>query len=434
MRASEFRSRHPDMALPCVRVLRAKWALLTLIALSVVLSACVRQAPAPLPQDAYIWQRKWTPAVPSAMRASGNLVRTWHVLAAELDAPGNWTDIAPDWTALKSGRQVVMVLRIDGQLNDLQGPASIRHALTLLQRWRQAGVQVTGLEIDHDCATARLPAYAQFLTRLRQQLDNDISLSITALPTWLESPALDALLAASDEAVLQVHAVMNPRLGLFDAQRASAWLSAFGQRTDHPWRVALPSYGTRVAWDKNGRLTGIESEAPPMPTAAADDVSNELIARPEAMAAFVAELEQAPPHGLRGIVWFRLPTEDDARAWSLPTWRAVLARQPLLPNLQVLTQAATGAGGDTDNANATHPALRDIVLVNTGNADASLPLTVRLDRDCGSADGINGYALETDQQGMYLQRTRDGLLRAGRQRNIGWLLCRQKNNPLHVQS
>lgn len=379
------------------------------------------------------------------MQASDGLVGAWRVLAAELDGADRWTGITPDWNALIADkRPVIMVVRINGQLDELRGSAS-RSASTsasgsalesaseaapiaqidaAIKRWRQAGVPIAGVEIDHDCATARLPAYAHFLIALRKQLPPATKLSITALPTWLESPVLDSLLAAADESVLQVHAVLNPRQGLFDAKRARAWLAAFAEHTDRPWRVALPTYGTRVAWDANGNIAGIESERPTL-TTAGSAAASELVAQPAAMAAFVSQIERDRPRGMAGIVWFRLPTTDDARAWSLPTWRAVLARQPLQAGVTVVAQADAGQA---------NPALRDVILVNTGGADTALPLSIRLDGRCRNGDGINGYALETDAQGMYLRRTQDGLLRAGRQRRIGWLVCPREEITFHVQS
>lgn len=47
------------------------------------------QAASPLPDDAYIWQRKWTPEVTGAMHASADLVHGWHVLAAEYVKAGD---------------------------------------------------------------------------------------------------------------------------------------------------------------------------------------------------------------------------------------------------------------------------------------------------------------------------------------------------------
>jgi hypothetical protein len=295
-----------------------------------------------------------------------------------------------------------------------------QHISDLLARWRAAGIQVAGLEIDHDCASARLPGYASFLGTLRAALPAGMSLSITALPTWLDSPALDALLALPDEVVLQVHAVLNPRQGLFDPKRARDWLDKFSRRAQRPWYVALPTYGTRVAWSPDGRIANIESESTTLATTA---VMNELVAAPQTIAGFVAQLERERPAQLAGIVWFRLPTDEDARAWSLPTWLAVLQRQALKPDLQLQLQPAPDS------------VARNVVLINAGNADIALPRVLRINpaAACRSGDGINGYAFESDAQGRYLRRTRDGLLRAGRQRNVGWLNCQQESVALHVE-
>ena len=156
--------------------------------------------------------------------------------------------------------------------------------------------------------------------------------------------------------MLQVHAVLSPTRGLFDAKRAQAWLDAYAAQTRKPWRVALPAYGSRVAWDDEGRIAAVESEQPALMPGGR---SAELLVTPADMAAFVSRIEDRRPPGLAGIVWFRLPTRVDARAWSLPTWRAVLARQPLRPALSVSAQAAGGA--------------RDLILANAGDADAAPP-------------------------------------------------------------
>jgi hypothetical protein len=101
------------------------------------------------------------------------------------------------------------------------------------------------------------------------------------------------------------------------------------------------------------------------------------MAEPQVMARFVAEVEAAPPPGLAGLVWFRLPTGDDRRAWSLSTWLAVLERKPLKGGLAV--QLVAGQS----NAPA------DIRIDNAGNADLPLPLRVRLaPRDAASSGNV----------------------------------------------
>jgi hypothetical protein len=413
MRCSPFGLQHRYR----YRRLRSVFLLLVLPLCGVLLAACQR-VPEVLPQQAYIWQRQWNPSVVNAMQGSDQLVGGWRVLAAELTAQRQWKIASPDWQALrKTTHSVVMVVRLDGQTDSLDAATQTR-VTDLLTRWRQQNVPVAGVEIDYDCPTSQLPAYTGFLTGLRQSLDRDTTLSITALPTWLTSPVLNKLLAVADESVLQVHAVMNPRQGLFDAERAHAWLKAYAKQTTHPWRVALPSYSTRVSWDDNGRISAVESERPLL---ASGETSQELAASPTAVSAFLAQLDRDPSPGLIGVVWFRLPTEGDVRNWSLTTWQAVLARQPLSSSLTVEVLPNAQAG------------LHDLTLRNTGNADSALPQVVRIDAACNAADGINGYALEADAKGKYLRRTREGLLRAGYQRNIGWVRCQQPDIQLHVE-
>ncbi len=403
------------------RIARASmrcWRLAVLCGL-LLLAACERSAP-PLPNDAYVWQRRWTPALNHALADSADMLRAWRVLAAELRADGAWFEATPDLAALAAtGRPVVLVLRLDGRVGALSEADIDARAAALLSAWRGAGIALTGLEIDYDCPTARLPAYSALLAKLKARLPQDLRLSITALPTWLESAALTELLAVPDETVLQVHAVLNPAQGsLFDARRARAWLAAYADRTAKPWRAALPAYGSRVAWDEQGQIVAVESERPALIPGGR---SAELLVAPDTIAAFVATLDRDRPAGLAGIAWFRLPTQTDTRAWSLPTWRAVLARHPLTPALAVAA-AAPGPGG-----------ARDVLLSNRGSTDAPLPFIVRLDARCRAADGINGYTLEYDRQGGYLRRARDGLLRAGAERAIGWIRCDAATPSFHVQ-
>lgn len=373
----------------------------------------------PLGNEAYVWQRQWTPALSQAVQKNVDVVHGWRILAGEVDVQGQWRAVTPDWTALAAtGEPVVAVVRIEGQLAQWDEATLLAHMQEVATDWRTHGLIFAGIEIDHDGATARLPAYAHFLAALHPLLHQGEHLSITALPTWLSSADLDNVLAQVDEAVLQVHAVQSPRAGLFNPEQARAWLASFARHMHKPWRVALPAYGTRVSWDAQGHVAAIESERP---TLVNGDDASELFAEPSAMQAFVASLDADPPHGLAGIVWFRLPTDDDARAWSAATWRAVLARTPL----KVSLLAQVGGRRNTP--------LHDLLLFNAGNADVPLPSLVRLDTACNLADGINGFALQRTNHGLFLLRTQVGLLRAGQQLRIGWLRC-QGPAAMHIEA
>ncbi len=382
-----------------------------------LLAACGKQAD--LPADAYVWQRVWTPSLNQALADSADAVRAWRVLMAEMSPDGRWVTAAPELAALAAARRpVIMVFRLDGRADALPAPDVLARIKTARGAWESAGIALAGIEIDYDCPTSKLPAYTAFLEAIKRGLGPDLPLSITALPTWLNGSGLDALLRIPDEAVLQVHAVLSPEQGLFNAKRASAWLAAFADRTQRPWRVALATYGSRVSWNDDGSIAAVESErAALLPGGRA----SELVATPAAMAAFVDEIHRSRPRGLAGIVWFRLPTARDERAWSLATWRAVLTRQPLLPALSVKARAAGGSGA------------QDLILSNGGNADAALPFAIRWNGACRAADGINGYTLEHDSAGAFLRRSQDGLLRAGGQRNIGWIRCENGPSSFQVQ-
>lgn len=369
------------------------------------LAACQRPS-APLEHDAYVWQRQWNPAVTAALVQSADMVREWRVLAAQSDARGELQSVAVDRAALAATRRpVVLVVRMDGQLPSWDADALLAQVLAVRDAWK--GVPLAGIEIDHDCGTARLAAYADFLATLKTKL-GATPLSVTALPAWLSSNELKRVAATVDEVVLQVHAVQSPRAGLFDPLLARTWIDRFAARVDKPFRVALPTYGSRVSWDGGGRVVAVESEAPLL---AGGTEASELVAAPAEVAKLLAALRDDPPRGLAGIVWFRLPTAQDARAWSLPTWRAVVAGRPLDASLAAFFQPGATPGA------------MDIVLRNDGEVDARLPARIGLPVGCTIADGVNGYVLAYAEGRPFLRRDRDGWLRAHYQRPVGWARC-----------
>ncbi|WP_244465300.1 DUF3142 domain-containing protein [Luteibacter rhizovicinus] len=381
---------------------------LSIVMIATMFVAACGRAPAPLSHDAYVWQRQWTPALREALVSSADLVRDWRVLVAQADRDGQFHVFAPDTQTLaRSGRPVVLVVRIDGRLAAFDAQALAARIATLATGW-PAG-RVAGLEIDYDCPTARLPAYAAFLAALRPRL-GAIPLSITALPTWIGSSDLDALLALPDESVLQVHAVQAPQAGLFDPAVADRWVDEFATHTRKPFRVALPTYGSRVSWNDDGSLLAVESEQAAL---AAGATSAELYAAPDTLLAFVKHLANDRPRGLIGVVWFRLPTADDSRAWSLATWRGVVAghldSRPLMVTLQ------PGSSAD---------APFDVMVDNASESDAAPPARVALPASCDVADGIDGYRLQRRDASLELIAANARPMPAHTRRSIGWVRCK----------
>jgi hypothetical protein len=383
-----------------------------------VAAACVLawgRPTTPVTSDVYVWQRAWHPALHDAVRQATDLTHAWHVLGAEVTPQGSLRPVAVDFGLMTStARPVVLVVRIDGQLAGLDGGALVRDIVALHQRWRASGLAMAGVEIDHDCGTARLPAYALWLADLRHGLGAATPLSITALPAWLASPALERVLAQADESVLQVHAVRQPRYGLFDPGLALQWTADYARRVDRPFRVALPTYGTRVGFDAAGVLTDIESESATLRGASE---RRELSVSPAAVADFMAQVRANPPAHWTGWVWFRLPTADDQRAWRLSTWREVVQGHPL--------RAVT----TVDWRPAEVASVYDVMLLNCGETDADTPARVTLPAGCSQADGANGYHLAVTPTQRFLDADDAGLLHPHASRVIGWMRCDAPPSP-----
>lgn len=382
-----------------------RWRPFVVIALLSVLSSGCHRAPGALSHDAYIWQRQWTPSLRESIASSADLVRDWRVLVAQADSDGSFHVFAPDRATLAaSGRPAVLVVRIDGRLARFDEASLVSRVAGLVH---DAAGPVAGLEVDYDCPTARLPAYAGFLRRLKAELGNT-PLSMTALPTWIGSPELDGLLAIPDESVLQVHAVQAPQAGLFNPEVAIAWIGDFARHTHKPFRVALPTYGSRVSWNADGTLLAVESE---QGARAAGAVASELYAAPVAVRGLVDRISRDRPAGLVGLVWFRLPTPDDTRAWSLATWRGVVTGKMDAPTLRATLRPGTG-----DTA-------ADVMIDNPGSIDVVAPVAVSLPRGCDVADGIDGYVVRRTDDGLELVSLQARPLPAHVQRPIGWARC-----------
>lgn len=367
-----------------------------------------RRVPTPLAQEVYVWQRVWDAPLHDALRESRDFLAGLGVLGLQRDARGNWVEPAVDLAVLvRDGRPLQLVVRLDGSVPDWPVAELAQRVQALLQRWHEAGL-APALQLDHDCATARLGDYAARVAELRRLLPAGQSLSITALPDWLRSPQLETLLAAADASTLQVHAVQAPADGLFDAAQARRWVQAWAGRSGaRPFRVALPAYGARLKLDAEGGVDAVESEQP-LPRRSAQ--SRELKVDPRAVAGLLRWLESKDLPGLAGVTWFRLPRAGDSRAWALATLRAVVRGEPLFARLEAHWQAQ-GNGA------------LDLELRNSGTLDAQLPARLELAGECSAADALPGYRLERAGAGWVLRRTAEGELRAGRGRALGWLRC-----------
>ena len=326
--------------------------------------AAVSQATGPS-QAAYVWQRNWTPGVRDAVAHPPAGIDGLHVLIAEVSpathasasptasspSPPTLTMMAVDASSLAAAHvPITLVVRLEGSrpIADLSLDPVLRSADAL----RAAGVEIGGIEIDHDCATARLADYAYWLSARRP---TGYRFSITALPTWASSPALIDVAHAVDEIVVQVHAVRAPMI--FDANIAWRDLTRFARAVKTPMRVALPTYSAMVR-----------------------DV--EVSVDPDDVAVFVDRLAKTPIAGVGGIVWFRLPVEGDEQTWSRATFARIVARDPVASaGIDARAKVELVAQGDQRF---------DVVVSNPTDALVEMP-PVHIAGDIGAADMVMGY-------------------------------------------
>jgi hypothetical protein len=417
-----------------VKRTRSKLAALILAILPVLLAlaACREEPPVhgPLRQEAYVWQREWSPAVRDSIAQAKDLAGLV-VLAAEVDfrqrAPRT-IRVPLDAEALKGfGRPVGAALRVHtfpGRFAD--DPKLVRYLQDLVRdvaaEARAKGLALAEVQMDYDCPEAKLEDYRGLLTSLRRTAA-PVPLTVTALPAWLRGRrAFRTLIEAVDGYVLQVHSLEPPEswgkeIVLIEPRAARVWVED-AARFGRPFRVALPTYGYQAAFDAKGQLIGLLAEGPLVSFAEGVTVRTAR-SDPKVLAELVSGWTRARPRELAGLVWYRLPVAGDHLNWSWPTLRSVMAGRAPEAGLRAETRKP-------------QPGLVEIDLVNAGDAEAPWPAALQVrwrDDTFLAADGLAGYALRREgsrevrleRDGRTPQRTRDGALRPGERRVVAWL-------------
>ena len=195
----------------------------------------------------YVWQRAWTPQVRAALVENGAAdLRNFAILAAEVNVavtPPKIVRPAVDFAALKAtGKPLALAIRVD----PFSGP-----------------FLADSLAMKTIVATAR-----ERLDEARKNGVPPIEMPVcpTVLPSWLNHSEFSTLARENGRFVLQVHSVAPPRRienaqKLTDPARAEEWVRQAG-KLGVPFRVALPTYASLVAFNTTGDAIGISAEGP----------------------------------------------------------------------------------------------------------------------------------------------------------------------------
>lgn len=303
-------------------------------------------ASGPLPQDAYVWQQVWTPAVQDA--AHTHPFRSLVVLGGTLD----WEDglVLFERPGLPPGS--ALALRVEAPPPGEDTLPALQNALAQLAL---AHPEAPYLQLDMDLPTSRLGEYAAWMEALNQA--GLPPLRITALPTWLDDPAFEDLAHAAPHFVMQLH--------WFDPIHPTHLLDP--QALEHieeaaelgvPFSAALPSYSYSLMFDAQGQRVALTAEQ--AKTAPIGGYAEQLRADPAAVAHVVASLEQSHPRDLEALIWFRLPTAQDQNSWSLTTLTSVAAGVAPVAQAEIQVQE-TGEN------------LWQFQLLNTGTETLEMP-------------------------------------------------------------
>jgi hypothetical protein len=389
------------------------WILILLVPISTI--------PRELAREVYVWQRAWNSAVRTSVAEKGEQFEKVVVLAAEVswkESRLEWVSVPVDFTLLKRGPfaagMAIRINKIPLPLDQKSVANLIGGVEDLLREARSQGFSPAEMQLDFDSPEARLGDYKEILQMARKAV-NPIPLSITALPSWLNAPEFPGLLAAVDSFVLQVHSLRGPKrleaeytlCDPIEAKRAVAKASLAGKR----FRIALPTYGYLLAFDKAGNYLGLSAEGP-LPEWPAGTQLRTVRAEPAAMVSLVQEWKMHPPANCTGLIWYRLPISSDQLNWSWQTFVSVMnGRNPIAKIETVLRQP--------------QPRLVEIALRNSGDLDAQFPGELVV-KSSGAkfiaGDALIGYTAEEAAPNKWvLSRGQPDQIRPDETRVVGWI-------------
>jgi Protein of unknown function (DUF3142) len=313
-----------------------------------------------------------------------------------------------------------------------------------LARTRIDQAQIVGLQLDFDIPTRLLSKYALLLRNIRRGLPHEIQLSITGLPTWMESTVLREALSPCDFWIPQCYGAQIPdklgsRIPISSPENVSRFISR-ARDLGAPFYAGLAAYGYAIHYSCEGLLIELRGDLDPTLVAgsAAFEVSDQipfkirtkgspelqpaewrriyralrdvildgtairsgeaiLVQRPTAVGlrACAAKVREQGGESLLGICVFRMPTSGDSNTLTLS--EIVSALKDAEPRFLMHARADQFSVG---NVNKT--SVRAVVeLTNAGTAtirsDDGVGMIVRVRLPAGCLDSVSISGLATAQ-------------------------------------
>lgn len=135
------------------------------------------------------------------------------------------------------------------------------------ERARQDGADVSGLQLDIDFPTRLLTRYEKTLSAIRPLLHSDTELSITGLPTWMDSPALNSVLENVDFWVPQFYGGEIPtrsdQMVPISSPESITYFVNKARQLDKPFYAGLAAYSVALLYNASGSLISLRGDINP---------------------------------------------------------------------------------------------------------------------------------------------------------------------------
>lgn len=341
-------------------------------------AGCKRSAPVPAPAVAvtvsepsfWVWHRSSSlnDGEIAALRSVATPRLYWQI--AEFGwHDGKWTPRPlgkPPEPLPDGGPVIVPVVRLDPGADSLLKPEAAASLVRWL-RFHYGDAPPRVLQLDYDCPLRLLPRYAEYIGELKSQLGLE-EISVTALASWIDSPALADLGKVVSELMPMFYDIAadppaQVSAGSFVPMaggEAERWIARW-KACRIPWRAGLPNFERLTLFQSDGHLVGhlrqwspesLASSSLIEPVAQAPGIATyrvtgagtldgtsldpgQILAwRAPGQDALRRLIAASSSAGSRGIVWFALPGPG-LRASHSPSHLATLAKGgAIVPSLR----------------------------------------------------------------------------------------------------
>ncbi len=129
------------------------------------------------------------------------------------------------------------------------------------------GAEVSGLQLDIDFPTRLLARYERTLRAIRPNLQAGTELSITGLPTWMDSPALTTVLQNCDFWVPQFYGGEIPtrsdQIAPISSPESITYFVNKARRIEKPFYAGLAAYSVALLYNASGSLITLRGDMNP---------------------------------------------------------------------------------------------------------------------------------------------------------------------------